>query len=57
MLVIHRFGTITWSHQVKISVMCQVNMEKTIQMGHVPMPLKNPIGYTGVPLTTGSPQK
>lgn len=57
MLVIHHFGTNTWGHQLKISAMCQVNMEKTIQMGHVPMLLKNLIGYTGVPLTTGYPQK
>lgn len=57
MLVTHHFGTNTWGHQLKISVMCQVNMEKTIQMGLVPMLLKNLIGYTGVPLTTGYPQK
>lgn len=57
MHVIHHFGTNTWGHQLQISVTCQVTREKTTQMGRVPMLLKDPIGYTGVPLTTGCPQK
>lgn len=37
MPAIHHFGSIMWIHQVKITVMCPVNMEKIIQMGPVPM--------------------